>query len=327
MTATTRCVAIALTVAGMIVALPDMAAAQSYPTKPIRVVVPGAAGGISDIVARLMSDRLDKTLNQRILVENRGGAGANLGAELVAKSAGDGYTLCLCNVGNVAILPHMLKDMTYDAMTDLVAVAPIGETPELVAVNAKFPVKTFQDLIAYAKANPGRVNYGTPGPGSPPHLAGVLMERLAGVQLTHIPYKGAAPAVIDLSTGQIEMAIAGLGSYFAQFKAGTIRILVAAHPHRLKSLPDVPSAPEAGLPGFEATVWFGVLAPKGTPGEVIALLNRRINEMLDEPDIVKKLEEGGLEVMRQTPAEFAAQIKRDNAKWGEIVKSTDVKME
>jgi len=303
------------------------ASAETYPTKPIRIIVPGAAGGISDIVARLLSDRLDKSLGQRILVENRGGAGANLGAELVAKAAGDGYTLCLCNVGNVAILPHILKDMTYDATTDLVAVAPIGETPELVAVNAKFPARNFQELIAYAKQNPGRVNYGTPGPGSPPHLAGVLMEKLAGVELTHIPYKGAAPAIVDLATGQIEMAIAGLGSYYAQLKAGTIRILVAAYPRRLKSLPDVPSAPEAGLPGFEATVWFGVLAPKGTPAEVITLLNHRINEMLDDPDAVRRLEEGGLEVMRQTPAEFAAQIKRDNAKWGEVVKSINVKME
>jgi tripartite-type tricarboxylate transporter receptor subunit TctC len=303
------------------------ALAQSYPSQPIRFIVTAAPGGIIDIVARIAGEHLGKTLGQQIVVDNRAGAGGVVGTDAVAKATPDGHTLCLCQVGNVAIHPWMMANIPYDALNDLVPVGPIGETPELLAVNAKLPTEDIKAFIAHAKANPSQINYGTPGAGTPPHLAGVLFEREAGVRLTHVPYRGAGPAVVALAGGEIQSAIAGLGSFQPQLKTGNIKILVAAHNKRLRSLPDVPTGAEIGLPGFDATVWFGLLAPKGTPAEIVALLNRRINEMVDDPAVQKRLEDAGLEPMRMTTEEFAARIKRDHAMWGELVKAAGVKME
>ena len=308
-------------------ALSGAAFAQAYPNTPVRMIVPAATGGVSDIVSRLAAEPFEKEFGQRLLVENRPGAGGIVGAELVAKAPGDGYTLCMCTSSNTSIHPWMKDDMPFDAMTDLVPVAPVAETPEILAVNAKFPATTLKELIAYGKANPGKLNYGTPGNGTPPHLAGVLFEKVAGVQMTHVPYRGAALAVTDLATGALETAIAALGSYFVQYKAGTIRFLVVASDKKLRSLPDVPTAAEAGVPGFNAVVWFGVLASKGTPPDIVQKLNRFFNAMLDDPAVQKRYEEVGLEPMKQTPAEFVAYIKRDHATWGEAVKASGVKME
>jgi tripartite-type tricarboxylate transporter receptor subunit TctC len=303
------------------------ALAQNFPNKPLHLIVTAAPGGMIDIVGRITSEHLGKTLGQQIVVENKAGAGGVVGTDFVAKAAPDGHTLCLCQVGNLAIHPWMMANIPYDALNDLVPVAPIGETPELIGVSSKFPAQDIKAFIAYAKANPGKINYGTPGVGTPPHLGGVLFEREAGVTLTHVPYRGAGPAVVALAGGEIEAAIAGLGSFAPQLKPGNVRILVAAHDKRLRSLPDVPTGKEIGLPGFEATVWFAVIAPKGTPAEIVTLLNRRINEMVDDPAVLKRLDEGGLEPMKMTPAEFAARIKRDHAMWGALVKTAGVKME
>jgi tripartite-type tricarboxylate transporter receptor subunit TctC len=310
-----------------VAALGGPALAQTYPSKPVHLIVPAAPAGIIDIVARISAEHLGKTLGQQVVAENRAGAGGVVGGEIVAKAAPDGHVLCLCQVGNVAILPWMVKNMSYDALADLVPVAPIVETPELLAVNAKFPAQDIKAFIAYAKANPGKINYGTPGAGTPPHLGGILFEREAGVKLTHVPYRGAGPAVVALAGGEIEAAIAGLGSFQAQLKSGALRILVAAHSQRMKSLPDVPSGHEIGLPGFEATVWFGVLAPKGTPAEIVALLNRRVGEMIDDPVVQKRFADAGLETMKMTSVQFGERIKRDHAMWGALVKASGVKME
>jgi tripartite-type tricarboxylate transporter receptor subunit TctC len=309
------------------VGLAGPALAQGYPNKPVRMVVPAAAGGVSDIIARLAAEPFEKRFGQRLLVENKGGAGGIVGAELVAKAPGDGYTLCMCTSSNTSIHPWMKRDMPFDALTDLVPVAPMAVTPEILAVHAKFPAKDLKELIAYAKANPGKLNYGTPGSGTPPHLAGALFEKVAGVKMTHVPYRGAALAVADVASGSIETAIAALASYFGQYKAGTIRLLVVASDRKLRSLPEVPTAPEAGVPGFNAVVWFGVLASKGTPPDVVRTLNQFFNAMLDDPTVQKRYQEVGLEPMKQTVPEFVAYIKRDHASWGEAVKASGVKME
>ena len=310
-----------------VAALSGSAFAQAYPSKPVRMIVTAAAGGTSDIIARLAAERFEKAFNQRLLVDNRAGAGGIVGAEIVAKAPGDGYTLCLCASSNTSIQPWMKDDMPFDATTDLIPVAALAETPEILAVPAKFPAANLKELIAYAKANPGTLTYGTPGNGTPPHLAGIQFERVAGITMTHVPYRGAALAVQDLAAGQIETAIAALASYFTQYKAGTIRLLVVASERKLRSAPEVPTAPEAGVPGFDAIVWFGVLAPKGTPPDIVELLNHHYNALLDEPAVQKRFDEMGLEPMKLSVAQFADRMKRDYVTWGEAVKASGVKME
>lgn len=305
----------------------SQASAQAYPNRPVRLIVPAAAGGISDVLARMVADYLDKPLGQRVVVENRPGAAGNLGAELTAKAPPDGYTLCVIQIGNVAMLPFMMKEMPFDPLTDLTPVAPVGETPELFGVKADNSARTLKDFIEAAKREPGKLTYGTPGAGSLPHLGGVLLEKLAGIELVHVPYRGAAPSIVDLAAGQIQVAIAGLGSFKGQLNSGTVRILVIAQAQRLKSLPSVPSAPDAGYSDLEATVWFGIVASKGTPASVVAILNRHVNAMLDDEAVLKRLDDIGVEPMKQTPEQFTALIKRENAKWGAIIRAAGVKME
>jgi tripartite-type tricarboxylate transporter receptor subunit TctC len=306
------------------------ARAQTYPSKPIHIIVPAAPGGISDLLSRLTADHFDKTFaasGQRALVENKPGAGGNVGVDIVAKAAPDGHWLALIQFGNLGVNPHLFKNMPFDALNDLVPVAPIAASPQLVLVNAKVPATTLKEFIAYAKANPGKINYGSAGVGTSLHLAGELFAHMIGTKMVHVPYRGAAPAVVDLVSGQIQLGFIGYSAVKSQLADKSIHALAVSRATRIKALPDLPTVDEAGLPGFEVVTWFGLVTTKGTPRETVATLNRAIHQMLDDPAVTKRLLDGGMEPLTETPAQFADRIKKDYDKYGAIVKAANIKLE
>jgi len=303
------------------------APAQGFPNKPIRMVVTAAAGGITDIMARIMAEQIVRTLGQPMVVENRPGAGGNIAVAHVAKAPADGYTLVIVNVGNAAIVRWISKELPFDPTTDLVGVAPVGEVPSLVAIHDKLPVKTLKEFIDYARANPGAVNYGSAGTGTMPHLAGDLLGHLTGAKMVHVPYKGGGPAAVDLGAGRIQLSLLGIGSIQAQLQAGQVRVLAVAAKQRLVALPAVPTFEEAGLTGYEVTNWFGVQAPRGTPREAIQILNSHIGRIFDNPAVVQRFADAGALPMRESAEEFQKRILSDDAKWRDIVRNAGVKSE
>jgi len=304
------------------------ASAQTYPTaRPIRLVIPAAAAGASDIIARVTADHLERTLGQRVIVDSRPGAGGNLGADITAKAPPDGYTLCLIQIGNVAINPFIFKDMPFDALTDLVPVAPIVNLTEVIAINDNLPVKNVKDLVALAKREPGTLNYGSAGTGTTSHLAGVLFELMAGIKMTHVPYRGAAPALIDVAAGQVQLAFVGLGSAANLVGPGKVRILAVGNLARLAAAPDIPTVDESGVPGYEFIAWFGIVGPRGLPPAMVDLLNRHVAMLLDDPAVRKRFEDAGMEPLKETPSQFTARIRADYAKFAKVVKAADLKPE
>lgn len=317
---------VALALTGLVV-WNSPAAGQAYPAKPIRMVVPAAAGGVSDILARVTADHLSRALGQPVIVDNRGGAGGNLGADIVAKAQPDGYSLCLISLGNVAINPFLMKDMPFDALTDLVPVAPVAVLPQVVVATSSLPANNLKELIGLAKREPGKLNYGSAGHGTTTQLAAELLAQMGGIQLVHVPYRGAAPAVVDVAAGQVQLAFVGLASAQPLLATGRIKILAVAADKRLSAAPDIPTSAEAGLPGYEFSTWFGLVTSRGTPTEIVAQLNHHVQAMFDEPAVQKRLLEGGLEPLRDSPEEFGARIKRDNAKFAAIIKAAGLKPE
>ena len=306
---------------------PIAAQAQDYPTKPIRLIVVTAAGGPMDVAARVTADNLDKVLGQRLIIENRPGSGGNIGAEAIAKAEPDGYTLGLIQLGNVAINPHVYTDMTFDPLVDLIPVAPVTTSAILVVANAKVPANDLKELIALAKQQPGKLSYGSGGAGTAPHLAGEMFKTAAGVDILHVPYRGVGPAVNDMAGGHIQLTFAGWGAVRAPVEAGNAKVLAVAQSQRLKSAPQLPTSAEAGLPGYEFATWFGIVAPKGTPAPVIAKLVKHIHAMQDDPEIQRKLADGGLEALKETPEQFGARMRRDYDRFRDIVKAAKLKPE
>jgi tripartite-type tricarboxylate transporter receptor subunit TctC len=298
-----------------------IASAQDYPTKPIRLIVVTAAGGLMDVAARVTAEHVGKSLGQSIIIENRPGGGGNIGAEAIAKAQPDGYTLGLIQLGNVAINPHVYTDMTFDPLTDLVPVAPVTSSAILVIASAKLAANNLRELIALAKAEPGKLSYGSGGPGTAPHLAGEMFKSQAGVDILHVPYRGVGPAVNDLVGGHIQLTFAGWGAVRGPVEAGRAKILAVAQAQRLKGAPQFPTSAEAGLPGYEFVTWFGIVAPKGTPAPIIAKLVSHIHAMQDDPAVQKSLADGGLEALKESPEEFGARIRRDHDRFRDIVKA------
>jgi tripartite-type tricarboxylate transporter receptor subunit TctC len=298
------------------------ALAESYPARPVRVMVPASAGGVTDLVARIAADYLFTRTNQRFVVENRTGAGGNLATEAVAKAEPDGYTLGVVASGNVVINPYLYKKMPFDAKTDLVPVASIAEAPQVIAVNKDVPAKTLQDLIALAKAKPDSITYASAGVGTTMHLAGDRFARLAGVKLVHVPYRGAAPAVTDVVAGVVQVIPVSAGPIMGFVRSGQLRVLAAAVPRRLKYFSDVPTAAEAGLPGYEMTTWFALVAPRGTPDAIVATLHGLIADMLADPASIKRLEGSFLDRMPSTRPEFAAFVAAEFRKWETVVRDS-----
>jgi tripartite-type tricarboxylate transporter receptor subunit TctC len=302
-----------------------MARGEEYPARPIRIIVPVSPGGITDIVARVTADFITSKLGEPVVVENRTGGGGNLGVEAVARSAPDGYTLSLAASSQIAISPFTVKHLGYDPLNDLVPVAPIAEAPQLLVISSKVPASNLQEFIAYAKQNPGRLNYVSLGPGSTVSLAGDRFVRLAHLEMTPVQYRGTAPGITDLLAGNVHMISIGIAPVLGFVESGALRVLAAGTPRRLAYLPDVPTAAEAGLPGYEMSTWFALFAPQGTPKAIVDKLNAAARELVADPAAAKRLTDVHIDPMSMTADEFAAYVQADAAKWQRIVKESGLK--
>jgi tripartite-type tricarboxylate transporter receptor subunit TctC len=293
--------------------------AQSWPSKTVKIVVPFAAGGATDVVARLLAQKLTDAWGQTVVVENRAGAGGNIGADAVAKSPADGYTLLMTSGSIVTANPHMYKAMPFDAARDLVAITNVASGPQVIAVSTSVQAKDLRELIAYAKGNPRRVNFGSAGVGTQTHLAAENFAYAAGVDMTHVPYKGESAAITDLMGGQIQLATPNLGAAIGFIKDGKLRALAVTSKERSPQLPDVPAAAEI-LPGFENAGWFGLMAPAGTPAEVIDKVFRDSAKILLSDELRSKLAQQGMAPVANSPAEFAAAIRAESERWAKVIR-------
>ncbi len=295
------------------------AQAQNYPTKPIKLIVPFATGGGNDTVARSIAQQLSITLGQPVIVDNKAGAGGIIGADMAAKAPADGYTLFLGGVGSLAVNPQVMQKIPYDPFKDFAPIILLASAPSVVAVNLSQPFKTIQDMTAFAKRNPNRLNYASNGNGSSAHVAAVLYESMAGVEMAHIPYKGLAPAMTDLMSGQVQLMFSSMVAIVPQIKAGKLRALAVTGTKRSALLPDVPTLVESGLPGYEAGSWYGLLAPAGTPAEIIQKLNQESAKGLSQASVRSALSNEGADVAGGTPEDFAKHIKVEHGRIGKMI--------
>jgi tripartite-type tricarboxylate transporter receptor subunit TctC len=311
-----------LALAAAAAALPLTATAQAYPSKPVTIVVPFAAGGTTDILARVIGQALTKELGQSVIVDNRAGAGGNIGAAIAAKASADGHTLLMGTVGTHAINQSLYKKLPFDPVKDFAPLTRVAMVPNLLVANPGKPYKNVKELIAYAQANPGKVNFGSSGSGSSIHLSGELFNSLAKVDMVHVPYKGSSPAVTDLLGGQIDIMFDNMPSAIQHVRSGKLRPLAVTTAKRSPELPDVPTIAEAGVPGYEATSWFGMFAPAATPAPIVARLNEALVKVLADPEVKKKLAEQGAEPYAEKPEQFAAFIRNESEKWSKVVKAS-----
>ena len=316
-------------VAGLMLALCTLgAAAQNYPSRPIRFVVPYAPGGPLDIMARAIGQKLTETLGQPVVVDNKPGAGGNIGANLVAKSAADGYTILMGAVATHAINPTLYPNIPYDPVRDFTPVAMVAVVPNVLVVNPALPVKSVKELIDLAKARPSYLNFGSGSTGSTGHLAGELFNALAGVQMVHIPYKGGAPAIADLLAGQVQLMFDNLANALPQVKAGKLRALAVTTAQRSAFAPELPTLAETGVPGFDLTTWFGIFLPGNAPRDIVTRLNAEIIKALNAPDMKDRLDKMGAEPpVNNTPERFAAFIKVEFDKYARVIKTSGAKVE
>ena len=301
--------------------------AQEYPRKPIRLIVPFAPGGGNDTVARAISQSAGASLGQPVVVDNRAGAGGILGAELAAKSPADGYTLFLGGVGSHAVNPNLHAKLPYDPVKDFAPITLIASAPSVLVVNPSLPARTLAEFTALAKASPGRINYASNGNGSSAQLAAVLYESMAGVQMVHVPYKGLAPALVDLLAGEVQAMFSSVVAIVPNIKAGRLRALAVTGKRRAALLPEVPTLDESGVPGYEAGSWYGILAPAGTPQAVVAKLHKAIVRALAQPEVRERLVSEGAEVIGSTPEAFAAHITAELARMGKLIRDAGIRME
>jgi tripartite-type tricarboxylate transporter receptor subunit TctC len=304
-------------------ALPRIARAQTYPSRPVRIVVGFTAGSASDIIARLMGQWLSERLGQQFIVENRPGAGTNIAAEAVVRSAPDGYTLFLA-ASPSAINASLYEKLSFNFIRDIAPVAAISREPNLVVVNPSVPTRTVPEFIAYAKANPGRINMASAGSGSTSHLAGELFKMMTGVNLVHVPYRGGGPALTDLLAGQVQVFFPPMVVPIAQVKAGKLPALAVTTATRSEALPDIPTVGEFVL-GYEASTWFGLGAPNGTPAEIIDKLNQETNAALADPKIKARMVESGGNALAGSPADFGKLIADETEKWGKVIRAANIK--
>jgi len=317
-----RCFAAAMIVAAIVTA----ADAQTYPVKPVRFVSPFPAGGVNDIIARIVAQKISETLGQQWVVENRPGAGGNIGTDYVAKAAADGYTLLNGGMGSLTVNPFTGK-VPYDSLRDFTPIVVMARAPNVVTVHPALPVASVAQLIALARARPGQLNYASGGVGSTPHLSGALFASMARIRIVHVPYKGGALATVDLLAGQVELSFLGIPSSLAFVRDGKLRGLAVTGMQRSPELPDVPTVHEAGLPGYEVNPWYGMLAPAGTPRDIVARLNAEIARIVRLPEISRQFAAQGVEAAASTPEEFAAIIRADLAKWGKVIREIGVRGE
>jgi tripartite-type tricarboxylate transporter receptor subunit TctC len=323
-----RIPAIAAAVAAFLAGLlAESALAQVYPSKPIRLIVPFAAGGGNDNVARLVGKRLADSLGQPLVVDNRPGAGGVVGAELAAKAAPDGYTLFLGGVGSHAINPNLHEKLPYDPIRDFSPVALLAQAPLVLAVHPSVPARDIAEFIAYARAHPGRLNYASNGNGSSSQLAAVMFDSMAGVDMVHVPYKGLSPALTDLLAGEVQLMFSSVVAILPHIKAGRLRGLAVTGAKRLPSMADLPTVAESGFPGYEASSWYGILAPAGTPREVVLKLNAELNRALAQPEVRASLVAEGAEPVGGSPEQFAAHIRGEKERLGKLIRDAKIRLE
>jgi tripartite-type tricarboxylate transporter receptor subunit TctC len=310
----------ALAIGFLLAATPALA--QTWPNRPLRLVVPFPAAGTTDIIAREVAAELAKSLGQQVVVDNRPGAGGNVGSDIVAKAAPDGYTLVMGTVGTHAINSSVYSKMPYDPVKDFAPVTLVAAVPNVLEVNNALPVRSVKDLIAYARANPGKLNFASSGNGTSIHLSGELFKAMAGVDMLHIPYKGSSPAITDLIADQAQLMFDNLPSSIGFIKSGQLRAIAVTTLNRSAALPDIPTINESGVPGFEASSWFGVLAPAGTPKEIVNRLHDDIVKALNTPALKKSMQAQGAEPVGDTPEQFAEHIRTEIAKWAKVVKQS-----
>jgi len=302
------------------------ATADDYPTRPVRVIVPFSPGGAVDGPMRLIAQQLSRRLGQSVFVENKPGAGATIGSELVAKSPADGYTLLLASQTN-AISATLYPRLAFDPIEDFAPISLIGREPGVVVVNPALPVKTLQELIAYAKARPGQIDYASSGNGSGQHLFAAMLCSMTGIKLNHVPYRGSGQATSDLLGGQVSLSIPGMAGMLGHIHAGKLRALAVTSAKRAPQLPDVPTVAEAGVPGYVAYVWMGLLAPKNTPANIVDQLHKAIVQVLAEDEVKRYMALASIEAVGSTPAEFGAFFRAEKERWAKIIRETGAKID
>lgn len=303
------------------------AADQPYPARPIRLIVPFPAGGGTDIISRVVSNKLAETQKWVIVVDNRPGAGGNIGVDLTAKAPADGYTIVMGQTSNLAVNPTLYAKMPYDAIKDLTPVAAVADAPLVLVVASGSPFKTLADVVAAAKTKPGIITLATPGNGTVAHLTGELFQKAAGIKLQHVPYKGSSQAITDLLGGSIQLLMASVPTANSQIKGGNMRALAVTSEKRSADLPSVPTINESGYKGFDARTWFGLLAPAGTPAPVVARLNAEVNKVLNMPEVREKIRGEGGDTLGGTPEQFASMIKSEHVRWGKVVKESGARID
>jgi tripartite-type tricarboxylate transporter receptor subunit TctC len=303
------------------------ASAQGYPSKQVRIIVPQAPGGASDALSRIIAAKLGEKWGQQVIVENRAGAGGNIGTAEAAKAPADGHTLLLGYIGTNAINPSLYHNLAWDPIRDFVPVATLAAVPFVVVVNPSLAVNTTQELIASARAANGKLTYSSAGNGSVNHLLGEMFDSAAGVKMTHVPYKGAGPALADLIGGQVQVSFTSMPSAIGHIKGGKLRAIAVTSRARSETLPDLPTLAESGLPGFDVNPWFGLFAPAATPAAIVSQINREINDMLATADLRARFASQGAVPLATSPAEFAALLKQDIEKWAKVVKDSGAKID
>jgi len=315
----------ALVAAAALVA--SSALGEVYPSKPIRLIVPFAAGGGNDNVARLVGKRLGETLGQPVVVDNRPGAGGVVGAELAAKAPPDGYTLFLGGVGSHAINPNLIERLPYDPIRDFAPVELLAQAPLVLVVHPSVPARDVAELVAYARRNPGKLNFASNGNGSSSQLAAVMFESMAGIEMVHVPYKGLSPALTDLLSGRVQLMFSSVVAIVPHVKAGKVRGLATTGAKRLALLPELPTIAESGFPGYEASSWYGILAPAGTPREIVTKLNVDLSKALEQPEVRSSLLAEGAEPAGGTPEQFAAHIRAEKERLGKIIRDAKIRLQ
>lgn len=321
-----KLIAKSLLVATLCAATLSAVHAQTYPSKPVKLIVPFAPGGFTDVVARILGQRLSESMGQQFVIENKAGAGSIIGTDFVAKSAPDGYTLVMVSTTHV-ISPWIYKSMPYDPIKSFTPVTKLVDSAYVLLVNPKVPARNVQELVALAKASPDTIHYASSGNGSSQHLMGGLFVSLTGAPLIHVPYKGSSGAATDLVAGVVETSFAGVPNALAQVPQGRLKALAVTTAKRIPQLPDVPTLQEAGVPGYEASVWLALLAPAGTPPDIVKKLNAEIGKLMSSPDTRKALFDAGVEVSPSTPEAMGDYMVKEMSRWGKVVKDTGIKLE
>src|SRR3954469_16651621 len=301
--------------------------AQDYPAKPLRFIVPFPPGGGNDTVARAIAQQMSPALGQPVVIDNRPGAGGSIGADLAAKAPADGYTLFLAGVGSHVVNPNLHARLGYDPVRDFTPITLLASAPSVLVVNPAVPARTVAEFTAYARANPGKLNYASNGNGSAAQLAAAMYESMAGVKMVHVPYKGIAPALTDLLSGEVQLMCGTIVALVPHIQAGKLRALAVTSRKRSALLTEIPTLAESGLPEYEAGSWYGILAPAGTPPDIIAKLNTVVVKALRQPDVAKRLVQEGAEPIGSTPEEFGAHIKSEIARVGRVVREAGIKIE